>query len=196
MKINILLNKIKALITYKLSSCLYLLIFCLVLSLLLVNNSCSAQTVGNWTLNGVLTGTGSAQNSASSVLLGSGITSGNFNGGTEYYGEGGWPSGSINTNAYIQFSITPNAGYELDLSGLILRIRRSTTGTPSGSGPTQWSLRSSVDGFAANIASGSLTTSYSNYGVTLTGFLSLPSTVTFRLYGFSASVSTGGMSRL
>jgi hypothetical protein len=71
-------------------------------------------------------------------------------------------------------------------------MRRSTTGS-SGSGPNTWSLRSSLDGYAANLGSNSLTSGYSNFTVALgSDFLSIYTPVTFRLYGYDATVSGGG----
>jgi hypothetical protein len=155
-----------------------------------------SQTVGNWTFNNTLSGTGGTYNTVSAASLGPGIPVAAFNGGLEYFGESGWPTGVLNTNDYFQFSISPNTSYELNLTDIVLRMRRSNTGSPAGSGPTQWSLRSSLDGFTTNIASGSMTHVYSNYAVTLTGFHHLYTTVTFRLYGYSVTIPSGGTSRL
>lgn len=158
---------------------------------------CGAQNVGNWTMNNELSGTGGTNNTAGNISLGPAISSHAFNGGTDFFGEGGWPTGGINTNAYMQFTLTPNAGFGLDLTGLIIRMRRSTTGNPSGSGPTQWSLRSSVDGFATDIASGTITHSHSNYSIAPgSNFHQIPVTVTFRLYGYNTTISSGGLNRL
>ena len=156
-----------------------------------------AQTIGNWTFTNTLTGTGSSFNTVGNISLGSAIPTNAFNGSTEWFGENGWPAGGVNTNAYIQFTITPNAGYELNLTDLVLRLRRSNTGSPAGSGPTQWSLRSSLDGFAADLSSNSLTHNYANYTVALnSSFHHLYTTITFRLYGYSVTIGSGGTSRL
>ncbi len=155
-----------------------------------------AQSIGNWTFNGILTGTAGTHNTLSIADFSSGVPIHTFNGSTEYYGENGWPSGAINTAMYLQFSLTPNMGYELDISSLVLTIRRSNTGTPAGSGPTSWSLRSSLDGFTTDITTGSMTLNYANYTITPgSSFLLLTSAVTFRLYGYNASIGSGGNSR-
>ena len=117
---------------------------------------CLSQAIGIWTFNGVLTGTGGAYNTASAASFSAGIPTKAFNSGIEYFGENGWPAGALDPNAYLQFSVTPNSGYQVDISSIVLRIRRSNTGSPAGSGPTAWALRSSIDGYAANIASNSL----------------------------------------
>ncbi|HTD92224.1 MAG TPA: hypothetical protein VK644_00360, partial [Chitinophagaceae bacterium] len=68
---------------------------------------------------------------------------------------------------------------------------------PAGAGPTSWSVRSSLDGYTANISSGSMTLNYANYTVSPgVAFATLPTAVTFRVYGYNATTSTGGSSRM
>ncbi len=156
-----------------------------------------SQSIGNWTFNGTLTGTPGLFNSASVADFSSGVPTHSFNGGSEYFGENGWPSGALNTGMYLQFTLAPSAGYQLDISTLVIRLRRSNTGSPAGSGPTAWALRSSLDGFATNIASGTNTHNYADYTITPgAAFTNLYTAVTFRLYGYNTSVSSGGNSRL
>lgn len=163
----------------------------------LLPRSIYAQNIGNWTFNNILTGTPGPLNTISNADFSASVPIHAFNGGTEYYGENGWPAGALNTSMYMQFSLTPTAGYQLDINSIVLTIRRSNTGSPAGSGPTSWSLRSSLDGFTSDIASGSMTLTYANYSVTPgSSFLNIYSTVTFRLYGYNATVGSGGNSRL
>ena len=160
---------------------------------------CFSQTIGYWNFNNTLAGAGSgAHNTLSTADYNSGIPTKTFNGGLEYVGQDGWPTGGINTGTYLEFSISPSTGYQLDLTSVLLRIRRSNTGSPSGAGPTSWSLRSSLDGYASDItASNGLTHNYSNYSVALgSGFLNVYSTVTFRLYGYNVTINSGGTSKL
>jgi hypothetical protein len=150
--------------------------------------------VADWNFNNVLTGTGSANSTAGNASLGSTIAAGGaFNGGTVYYGEGNWPAGSVDLNAYLEFSIIPTAGHTITISSLVMQIRRSTTGT-SGGGPNTWSLRSSLDGFATDISSGVLTENSIPATTVVLGlpFMNMPSKITFRLYGYNATVSSGG----
>lgn len=169
---------------------------CSVLLYSLIVLPCLSQAIGTWTFNGVLTGTGGTYNTASAANFSAGIPTKAFN-GNEYYGENGWPTGALDPNAYLQFSITPNTGYQVDISSIVLRIRRSNTGTPSGSGPTSWALRSSIDGYAADIASNSLTHNYANFTVNPgSSFLNQYTTVTFRLYGYNMLINSGGISRV
>jgi hypothetical protein len=153
--------------------------------------------VASWSFNNILTGTGSANSVAGNASLGSTIAAGGaFNGGTVYYGEGSWPAGSIDLNAYLEFSITPTAAHTITVSSLAMQIRRSTTGT-SGAGPNTWSLRSSLDAYATDISSGVLTTNSTPATTVSLGvaFMNLPSKITFRLYGYNATVSSGGLNR-
>jgi hypothetical protein len=164
---------------------------------MIVTQDSYSQAIGTWTLNNTVAGTGSALSSCSNITAGPAVGSTAFNGGTEWYGQNGFPSGpNINPNAYLQFSVSPVAGYELNIASVVLRMRRSNTGSPAGSGPTQWSLRSSVDGFTNDLASGSMTHNYSNYTIILTGFSQLTTTVTFRLYGYAVTAGSGGQNRL
>ncbi|MBO9203570.1 MULTISPECIES: T9SS type A sorting domain-containing protein [Niastella] len=158
---------------------------------------CLSQTIGNWAFSNTTSGTGGTYNTVSVADFSAAIPTKAYNGGTVYYGEGGWPAGALDPSAYLEFTISPNTGYQLDLSNIVLTMRRSTTGTAAGSGPTSWSLRSSRDGYAADLSSNSLTTGMQNFTVTLgSSFLQLYTPVTFRLYGYNAVVTTGGLSRV
>ena len=167
----------------------------LILPALLSSFLIHAQVAG-WTFNGVLTGTGTANTTASNASLGPTIAAGGAFNGNVYYGEGNWPSGGIDLNAYLEFSITPTVGHTVTVSSLSMQIRRSTTGS-SGAGPNNWSLRSSLDGYSSNLSSGVLTTSSTPATVVTLGisFINLPAKITFRLYGYNATISTGGLSR-
>lgn len=155
-----------------------------------------SQSIGTWTFNNTLAGTAGTYNSAGSAVFSGAVPSNAFNGGTEFFGEGGWPSGGLDPNSYLEFSLSSNAGYSINISSIVLRIRRSNTGSPSGSGPTQWALRSSLDGFASDIANDVLTHNYANYTVSPgSSFLNRVGTIRFRLYGYSNVVNPGGSSR-
>lgn len=152
--------------------------------------------VAQWNFNNTLKGINSSTKvTTTNAVLGSAITRGDYNGGTVYFGEGGWPAGALDPNAYLEFSVEPTTAYSLTVSSMQLSIRKSTTGT-SGSGPNDWALRSSLDGFASDISHGTLSTSVVAIPVTFTAsFANLSSAVTFRLYGYNATVSSGGLNR-
>lgn len=156
----------------------------------------NAQTAANWNFNSSLSGTPGSHLSSPNANLGSAIPTKTFNGGTEYYGEDGWPTGAIDLNAYMEFSVSPNTGYYLNLNTVTMIIRRSNTGSPQGAGPNNWTLRSSLDGYASDIATNSMTYNYATFTVPLpAAFQSLTSGVTFRLYGYNTTINTGGNSR-
>jgi hypothetical protein len=158
---------------------------------------CFSQAIGNWNFNGSTSGTGGTYNTVSIADFSAAVPTKAYNGGTVYFGEGGWPSGALDPSAYLEFTITPNTGYQLDMSSVVITMRRSTTGTAAGSGPTSWSLRSSVDGYTTDLGSNNVTTSIQNFTVTLgSSFLMRHTGVTFRLYGYNANVTTGGLNRL
>jgi hypothetical protein len=168
-----------------------------ILLLAFVAVPCFSQNIGNWPFSNTTTGTSGAYNTVSVADFSPAIPTKAYNGGTVYYGEDGWPSGALDPTAYLQFTLSPNTGYQLDATSVVLSMRRSTTGTAAGSGPTSWSLRSSLDGYTANLASNSLTTTLQNFTVTLnSSFLHLHTPLTFRLYGYNAVVTTGGLSRV
>ncbi|MEP7258629.1 MAG: hypothetical protein ABI687_09575 [Flavitalea sp.] len=172
------------------------LMFTWVLIFLFGPGKLSAQQIGQWTFNGNTNGSAGSYNSVSIADFSPLITNKGYSGDV-YYGEYTWPTGGINTSAYMEFSLTPVTGNALNVLSLTMIMRRSNTGSPAGSGPTAWSIRSSVDNYTANLAAGTLTHNAATYLVTpSTGFDRLAAKVTFRVYGYSATTSSGGQSRL
>jgi len=168
----------------------------LALTALLLASGAEAQTAANWNFNTTLAATTGSNITAPSISLGSSIVSNAFNGGGEFYGQDGWPTGAIDPNAYLQFSVSPSTGYYLVLNTVTMIIRRSNTGSPAGAGPNNWRLRSSLDGYTTDIATNSMTYNYATFTVPLPAvFQTLSSAVTFRLYGYNTTINTGGNSR-
>ena len=91
---------------------------------------------------------------------------------------------TIDLTEYNQFTITPNAGYLLALTNLT--FTQYTNEVPSF-GTTTWSLRSSIDNYATDLATGTATASSQTPSVTLPS-ASFTNTggVTFRLYLINA----------
>lgn len=175
----------------------FLLLFFYALIALLQSINGSAQNIGSWNFNNIKSGVSGTNNTVSIADFSPSMPSTAFNGGTEYFGENGWPAGGINTSSYLQFTLTPNSGHVLNILSITLRMRRSNTGSPAGSGPTAWSIRSSLDGYASNIASGTMNHVYANYTIVPGSvFGSVPVALTFRVYGYAASASSGGQSRM
>jgi hypothetical protein len=115
-------------------------------------------------------------------------------------------TGNVDTAEYYEFTITPTNGFAIDLSSIAFTIQRS------GTGIRQYSVRSSLDNYAANlpasispsnanlsVVSGDIfqiadtTTSAQNGSAVNLGseFNSITSAVSFRFYGFNAEASGG-----
>ena len=81
--------------------------------------------------------------SASGIGRGSGISG---NAGSNRYNTVNWGNASLDVNKYFTFTITPDAGYLVNYSSFNFTLQRSSAGSPSN-----FNLRSSLDGFATNI---------------------------------------------
>ena len=90
--------------------------------------------------------------------------------------------GAIDLNEYHQFSVTAAPGYGLKLTSLSFTHRVSNNGSGSGTGLTAWIVRSSLDNYTSNIATGLTQTVTQSASIVLpASFNSIPS-VTFRIY--------------
>jgi hypothetical protein len=108
----------------------------------------------------------------------------------------GWSTAAaIDLNDYYEFTITPNAGFEMDITRLAFSYRRS------GAGPREIEVRHSLDGFTATFLGISLPDLTANNRVDITnmagfaGTLNLTSQITFRIYAYAAELA-GGTFRL
>jgi hypothetical protein len=120
-------------------------------------------------------------------------------------------AGSLDANIYFQVTITPLPGTTYNLTGITFRQQRSGTGVRT------YSVRSSVDAFAANlpasinpanaelsVESGNIffrvldatTTGQNGSTITLSGpsYTGLTTPVTFRFYGWNAEAAGGTFS--
>lgn len=128
----------------------------------------------------------------------------------------GWPlgatngsdvfTGSLSATQYFSVTLTPAAGYSLDLNTIVFTMQRS------GTGIRQYAVRSSLDGYTANLpasinpANANLSvvatdvfqvtdaSTSANNGSTITlgaGFDNITTAVTFRIYGYNAEASGG-----
>jgi len=95
-----------------------------------------------------------------------------------------WNTGNaIDLTQYNQFTITPAANYGLTLTSLSFTHSVDENGNGSGLGNTVWTLRSSIDNYATDIATGSANTGVQTPVVTLpSGSFTAIGAVTFRLY--------------
>ena len=98
-------------------------------------------------------------------------------------------AGAPDANDYYAFTLAPDDGYQMSLSGLELDERRSSTGI------RQWSVRSSLDGFGADLGLFTVpddTATRVNQATSLGfAFQELASPVEFRIYGFGAEGASG-----
>ena len=119
-------------------------------------------------------------------------------------------TGSLNLTVYFELSLTPLNLVALQLDSLAFTVQRSGTGIRS------YAVRSSLDGYATNLAasispananltvgpgdefrwvSDAVTTAQNGSTVTLGApFVNLTSGITFRIYGWNAEAGTGTFS--
>lgn len=117
---------------------------------------------------------------ASGIGRGSGISG---NAGSNRYNAANWSTGSMDMNDYFEFTFTPAAGYEIDFTSFVYTAQKS------GTGPSSYAFRSSVDGFVSNIGSPGQTSG--NISLTAAAYQNISGPITFRYYAWGASGSTG-----
>ena len=111
---------------------------------------------------------------------------------TDVFQNNGWnTTATIDLTEYNEFTITPNTYYSLTLTTLSFTHLTDENAV----GGTTWALRSSVDGFAADIATGSASTTSQSPTVNLpaANFTNVGA-VTFRLYILNANSATASWS--
>lgn len=125
--------------------------------------------------------------STSTITRGSGLTASN---NANRFNATSWATTSIanavSGNDYMEFTITPNSGYEFNVTTMIFNVQRSGTGLRG------IALRSSVDSYAANIDTEmAIADNTSVQTITFTvGQTGNSAAVTYRVYGWAES--TGG----
>lgn len=124
----------------------------------------------------------SANITVSGIGRGTGITGTSAN---DRYNANDWNSASLNANDYFTFTLTPAANYEIDFVSFVYN------GQASGSGPTSFAVRSSVDGFASNIGTAS---SSGTISLSAAAYQNRTTAIEFRIYAWGASQSTGTFS--
>ena len=94
--------------------------------------------------------------------------------------EFGWEQADQPNGQYFTFTIQPDSGYRMDISGFSFAERAP------GPASMAWALRSSIDSFASDIASGNLPSNlpvFFTYSVPLS-YANLNAPVEFRLYAY------------
>jgi hypothetical protein len=116
----------------------------------------------------------------------------NANAGSNRYNASAWSFPSFDANDYFTFTLTPNTGYAIDFTNLAGMWQRSSTG------PNSYALRSSLDNFAADLATGAITGSGSavSYDLSLasSSLDAVTSAIEFRLYGWAGTGASGTFS--
>ena len=151
----------------------------------------AASTSGNFYELGVSTVSPSGV-----ISRGSGLTAGA--GGTGAFRSRNFVSGStlqnaIDGNSFLTFTVTPTAGYRINISSFDFTFTRGN----ATSSPDKLQLRSSTDGFATFQDYGQIdlpaSTSAQFISIITPGLVNLTVPIEFRLYGYEASnnLSTG-----
>ncbi len=131
---------------------------------------------------------------ATNLTQGTITAAGNVNrfGGSDWFNTGNTVAGNtlaeaIAGNDYIQFTVTPNAGFSFTATSFVFSWDRSTTG------PSSVTLRSSLDGYTTNIGSVLAMPAAISTGntITISGINNITTAITFRLYGYGATATSG-----
>ncbi|RWW98742.1 YDG domain-containing protein [Flavobacterium cerinum] len=117
----------------------------------------------------------------SGIGRGSGIAG---NAATGRYNANGWGL-TFDSNDYFYFTITPKAGYKLNLTNFIY------SGQASGTGPNTYAVKSSADNYTATIAGGG-----ANGTINLSAgtYQNVTQPITFRVYAWGGNSATGTFS--
>jgi len=108
------------------------------------------------------------------------------NTGMNRYNARGWDTAVFDNTAYFEFTLTPNAGFEIDFVDFVY------TGQASLNGPTNILLRSSLDGFVADI--GVPLINGSTMDLSAPAYQNIATPITFRIYTWGASAPEGTFS--
>lgn len=144
---------------------------------------------------------GNLTSTASSLSNGAGVTSINSSTGNPAPGRAipgsetasNTEAGAVDADDYLQFTLTPAAGYQLNLTTLSLDFGSSYNTQPRG-----FAIRSSLDGYTGTIYNLSLpansdsTSAVFNYSTSLGAaqYQNLTDPVTFRIYAFDNATGT------
>ena len=97
--------------------------------------------------------------------------------------DSGWNVADL--SAYFAFSVAVSNGHEL------VPTRLSFSEQASSSGPKNWQIRSSLDGYATSLGGGSTHTAFASNAVNFSGLSLTNGSVVFRIYGTNATLASG-----
>jgi hypothetical protein len=128
----------------------------------------------------------------------SGISRGptiNPNAGGNRYNATAWPVSPLGLDPgdYFSLTLTPNAGYEIDFNNLSFLAQVSATG------PVNFAVRSSLDGFTTDIYNPVIPNTAVETGpyiasLVAPGFQNITAPITFRIYGWGGTGAAGTFS--
>lgn len=119
----------------------------------------------------------------SGIGRGAGIVGANA--GNRYNAES-WNTATLDPTAYFTFTLTPSPGFTINFENFVY------TGQASGSGPTSFAFRSSVDSFAANI--GTPTAAGATIVLGAPSYQGVSTPIEFRFYGWGTTQVGGTFS--
>lgn len=120
---------------------------------------------------------------ATGIGRGSGISGTN---GNNRYNANSWNTVGIDLTAYYEFTITPNSGRSVSFISFVY------TAQASGTGPTTFAFRTSLDGFTTDV--GTPTATGATIDLSAPQYQNVSSAITFRIYGWNASGAAGTFS--
>jgi len=127
---------------------------------------------------------------AGNAVFGTGVGNISFpsgNGSTDAFSANAWSQGARDVNDYIEFTITPTSGNLLNLTSIVFSERRS------GTGPSEFEVRSSLDGFSTVLDSGAIPddTAWRTQNADISSLTGIATSISIRIYGFNAEGPTG-----
>lgn len=117
----------------------------------------------------------------SNLSRGTGLTS---SGATNSFSSTGW--NDLAAEDYTSFGFTLDSGVTVTLTTI------DFTYTSSNTGPANMALRSSIDGFAANLATFTAANAVNNYSLDVSSLGEISSSIEFRFVAVDASSVSGG----
>ncbi|WP_396192280.1 T9SS sorting signal type C domain-containing protein [Flavobacterium sp.] len=114
----------------------------------------------------------------SGIGRGSGI---NGTAASNRYNADGWSTTTLDSNDYFEFTLTPNAGYQMNFVSFVYTSQIS-------SGTASHVFRSSLDGFTTNI--GTPTTTGTTISLSAGTYQNISTSITFRIYSFGLTAAT------
>jgi len=120
----------------------------------------------------------------SGITRGSGLSAASATG---RFSATGWSTAAtLDSNDYFEFVLTPANNYKIDFSAF------EYTGQASGTGPTSFVLKSSLDNYVGNI--GTANANGTTISLSATAYQNITTPVRFRFYGYNAVAATGTFS--